>query len=153
MAKATQGQLGKNLIGALQRSGLEGAISFCNTRALQITDSMAQVQKARIQRVSDKPRNPVNMANEDEVSLINKYKQALVDGSQLEPAVHHREGQKTFYFPIMTNAMCLQCHGIPDQELLPATLSKIKTFYPDDQAIGYQANQVRGLWKVQLAQE
>lgn len=114
---------------------------------------MAQAQNASIHRVSDKPRNPSNTANKDEISLINQYKKALADGILLEPTVHISEGQKTFYFPITTNAMCLQCHGKPDQELQPATLSKIKSFYPADQAIGYEANQVRGLWKIQLEME
>jgi hypothetical protein len=49
--------------------------------------------------------------------------------------------------------MCLQCHGKPQQELTTVTLNKIKTLYPDDKAIGYSENQVRGIWHITFNQE
>ena len=49
-----------------------------------------------------------------------------------------------FYAPITTNSMCLQCHG-SEKDIKPATLAKIKSLYPNDKAIGYQENEMRGL--------
>lgn len=40
--------------------------------------------------------------------------------------------------------MCLQCHG-SEKDIKPETLAKIKSLYPNDKAIGYQENEMRGL--------
>ncbi len=63
MAKSTQAELGKNLMGAIQKEGALGALEFCNLQAYPLTDSMAEVHNARIRRVSDRPRNQTNQAN------------------------------------------------------------------------------------------
>ena len=67
LAMATQSQLGKNLIAAIQRGGTEEAIPFCSIKAIPLTDSMAVAAKAKIQRVTDRPRNPLNSASEEEI--------------------------------------------------------------------------------------
>ena len=149
-AMATQAQLGKNLMAALQRGGTQEAIPFCNIRALPLTDSMAVVAKARIQRVTNKARNPLNKANAFEVSLIEEYEERLSKKQPLQAKMSPDASNKTYYFPIKTNAMCLQCHGKPGVEVQDATLQNLKKYYPQDNALGYGANEVRGLWKVIL---
>ena len=47
--------------------------------------------------------------------------------------------------------MCLKCHGDVNNAITPPTLQAIHTLYPDDQATGYQTNQVRGIWKISWA--
>ena len=42
MAMATKKELGRNLMMALEKFGAAGAVDFCHTRALPITDSVAQ---------------------------------------------------------------------------------------------------------------
>ena len=147
---ATQTQLGKNLMAALQRGGTQEAIPFCNIKALPITDSMAVVSNASIKRVTNKARNPMNIANEFEESLIEEYQKALVKGETLQPQVSPDSSAQAYYFPILTNAMCLQCHGKPGVEVQDVTLENLKTYYPQDNALGYDSNEVRGLWKVIL---
>jgi hypothetical protein len=46
--------------------------------------------------------------------------------------------------------MCLQCHGIPNNQILPTTLSKIKELYPTDKATGYGENELRGIWVIEM---
>ncbi len=147
-AMATQAQLGKNLMTALQRGGTEEAIPFCNIKALPLTDSMARVTGTKIRRVTNKPRNPVNAANNEEVLIIEGYQQELAKGKTLQPVIKKASGNRIYYFPIITNTMCLQCHGKPDSDITPVTLDKLKTYYPQDIALGYGSNEVRGLWKV-----
>ena len=53
-----------------------------------------------------------------------------------------------FYYPIVTNGMCLQCHGEPNKEIDEATLAQLNNLYPDDKAKGYAMNQVRGIWSI-----
>ena len=145
---ATQSQLGKNLIAALQRGGTQEAIPFCNVKAIPITDSMAMTTRARIQRVTNRPRNPSNQANEFEVSLIEEYQLLLSKGQKLQAQSITDSAGDIHYFPILTNAMCLQCHGQSGREVQAVTLENLKQYYPQDKALGYGPNEVRGLWKV-----
>lgn len=46
--------------------------------------------------------------------------------------------------------MCLQCHGKPAEQINPATLKKLSELYPADKAVGYDIDQVRGIWSIQF---
>ncbi|WP_338769735.1 hypothetical protein WAF17_10435 [Bernardetia sp. ABR2-2B] len=54
----TKGVLGKNLLGAINSKGTEHAVSFCSTKAIHLTDSMAVALNAYVKRVSNKNINP-----------------------------------------------------------------------------------------------
>ncbi|MCB0699553.1 MAG: DUF3365 domain-containing protein [Chitinophagaceae bacterium] len=150
MAMGTKAQLGKNLMGALKAHGAPGAVTFCNTRAIPLTDSMSKVYKATIKRVSDKPRNPNNKANEEETAYINKLKEQIAKGEKLQPQVTETENKVIAYYAIETNKMCLQCHGDKEKDILPETWTNIQKAYPNDNATGYGENQVRGIWVVTM---
>lgn len=150
IANGTKAQLGKNLMGAIKEHGTSGAVTFCNTRAIPLTDSMANVYHAYIKRVSDNPRNPDNNANETELAYINELKQQLAKGEKLLPKVLEIDGRMVGYYAIETNQMCLQCHGEKGKDILPETYTKIKKSYPADQATGYTPNQIRGIWVVSM---
>ncbi|WP_372936433.1 DUF3365 domain-containing protein [Seonamhaeicola sp.] len=147
-ALTTKAVLGKNLMGTIQKKGTIEALSFCNERAYPLTDSMAIVHKANIKRVSDKPRNPNNKANLEELNYINTFKQVISKGDEPQPIVKETENNAHVYYPIITNNMCLQCHGKPNKTIEKATLNKINTLYPNDKAIGYNINEVRGIWSI-----
>jgi len=83
LAMQTKGVLGKNLLNAVNTKGAEGAVEFCNTRALPLTDSMAVALNASIKRVSDKNRNPKNSANATELEFINEGKALLAKGEKV----------------------------------------------------------------------
>ncbi len=147
-AQSTQKELGKNLMAAIQKEGTLGAMEFCNVQAYPLTDSMAVVHKAKIKRVSDKPRNPANQANDEELGYIESFKNTIASGNEVEPIMTEENGQVHFYSPITTNAMCLQCHGKPEEQIQPATMAKLQDLYPADQAIGYTEDEVRGIWAI-----
>ncbi|MGF1534251.1 MAG: DUF3365 domain-containing protein [Bernardetiaceae bacterium] len=149
-AMATKAVLGKNLMQAIQREGPEGAVTFCNTRAYPLTDSMARVLGAHIKRVSDLPRNPQNTADERELAYITQTKAILAAGDKPKPQMIELNGRMVGYYPILTNAMCLQCHGQPNTDINSATLQKIDQKYPNDKARGYAADQLRGIWVVSM---
>ena len=73
-ALGTKAILGKNLMGAIKKNGTENALTFCNTKAYPLTDSMATFHNVRIKRVSDKPRNPKNAANKADKANITPHK-------------------------------------------------------------------------------
>lgn len=148
-ALETQKVLGKNLMQAIQSQGALHALEFCNIRAIPLTDSMAQHYATSIRRVSDKPRNPDNQANAEELKYIEQFKKQVAAGQYPLPVVLERQGIAQFYYPIVTNSMCLQCHG-KSTELKPEVAQKIRSLYPADKATGYSENEVRGIWSVGL---
>lgn len=146
-ALETKKVLGKNLMGTIQQKGTLEAMKFCNEKAYPLTDSMANYFDAKIKRVSDKPRNPSNLANTDELEKIEYFKNAVAKNQDIKPIVEKFRGEKYFYYPILTNSMCLQCHGKPS-EIKRDVLESISTLYPNDLAMGYDVNQVRGIWSI-----
>lgn len=144
----TKKELGKNLMGTIQKKGTNEAVVFCNKEAYPITDRMAKEQNANIKRVSDQPRNPENMANAKELSLIQRFKNAIAKDESYEPITEVKNGRNYFYYPITTNSMCLQCHGVPGKDITNEVYTTITSLYPNDKAINYKVNEVRGLWSI-----
>lgn len=147
---ATQAVLSKNLMEAISKDGPEHALEFCNIKAYPLTDSMSHALNAKIKRVTDKTRNPDNHANTDELAHIALLKTQLLNGETLTPKVIEQHEKMVGYYPILTNTLCLQCHGKPNTDVSVATLEKINTLYPKDQALGYSMNELRGLWVVEM---
>ena len=150
LAMQTKASLGKNLALAINEKGSDGAVEFCNLQAIPITDSMSVVLDAKIKRVSDKPRNANNQANEAELAYINKWKAAKENGENHPPQLSEIDGKIVGYYPIVTNQMCLQCHGTPEKEVNTKTLSTIKKLYPADKALGYSEEEIRGIFVVEM---
>ena len=136
-ALAAKGVLGKNLKRAIQEKGPSGAIEFCKVEASKLTDSVSLMNNAVVRRVSDKPRNPDNAANTIEKGYITYYKKLIVAGKKPEAIVNVTEEEVDFYYPIITDALCLQCHGTPQGQVRPETLAVLKSLYPTDMATGY----------------
>lgn len=151
-AMTTKAVLGKNLMGTIQKKGVLEALEFCNIKAYHLTDSMAVVHNALIKRVTDQPRNPNNKANSEELAYINTFKQVIANNEEPKPIVKEQDSKVHVYYPITTNTMCLQCHGKPNATIETSTLSRINTLYPNDKAIGYKANEVRGIWSITFNQ-
>jgi len=147
-ALTTKAVLGKNLMGTIQKKGTLEALVFCNERAYPLTDSMVVVHNATIKRVTDKPRNPNNKANTQELEYIKTFKQIIANNEEAKPIVKKSDKKVKVYYPITTNTMCLQCHGKPNDAIERSTFTKIISLYPNDKAIGYDVNEVRGIWSI-----
>lgn len=147
-ALTTKVVLGKNLMGTIQKNGTLEALEFCNVKAYPLTDSMAVVHNATIKRVSDKPRNQKNKANTEELQYIETFKTLVAENKEISLIVQETEEDVHVYYPIITNTMCLQCHGKPETNIKPNVLKSLSLLYPEDKAKGYSENQVRGIWNV-----
>ena len=150
IAGEAQSVLGKNLMNAISSKGTKYAVEFCNIEAIPITDSMAKFLGASVKRVTNKPRNPNNLANGTELSYINRMKADIQNGETAKSLMVETNGKMVGYYPIVTNAMCLKCHGDKDVTIEPETYKKIKTLYPSDKATGYAANELRGMLVVEM---
>ena len=152
-AMQTKGALGGELMKAMEAGGPEGAVAFCNTRALPITREMSTKLGVEVSRVSDQPRNPVNAADAEDLEIIATFKEALATGQQPVPALREHENAVIGYYPIVTNGMCLTCHGARGVDINPATQAAIDRAYPQDRATGYGDNELRGLFVVHMNRE
>ena len=110
----------------------------------QIACNISKKYNVSIKRVSDQYRNPDNAANPSELAVITTYKAMLAAGKMPEGLL--KDGY--YYSPIVTNAMCLQCHGTPGKELAEKTHLKIKSLYPQDKATGYGVDELRGIFSI-----
>ena len=150
IAMQTKSVLGKNLLSALNSKGTEDALSFCSEKAILLTDSMSIALNAKIKRVSDKNRNPENSANAQELAYIESVKNLIAKNLPVKSMLTSTNDKHTVYAPIITNQMCMQCHGKPKADIQENVLSKIKSIYPSDKAIGYKIDELRGIWVVEI---
>jgi hypothetical protein len=154
IAQASFEALSGQLKAAMQEGGVPNAVSYCNLVAYPLTDSLSNVHKATIRRTSEKIRNPKNAPSVAELAVLKEYAQQAASGQELKPGVDLIDAQTVaFYAPIKTQGLCLSCHGTPGETILDADYALIKELYPSDQAVGYQADQLRGMWSIQFERE
>lgn len=144
---ATFSSLSSELQKSMHDGGVENAIKYCNLKALPITDSLSQIYNADIKRTSEKWRNELNKPTFDEQEIIDFYKSQLIAGNELNAMVQKVNGQNIFYAPIQIQELCLKCHG--ETSKMPY-YGIIKNLYPKDQAIGFELNELRGIWSVRF---
>ncbi|HQO50805.1 MAG TPA: DUF3365 domain-containing protein [Bacteroidales bacterium] len=147
IAKASFQALSAALLSAIEKGGVPHALQFCNEKALPITDSMAMIYNVKIKRISAKNRNPENVADKEQLQLMeHMQKQIAAYGSAKDTVVHTEQDELAYYAPIIVAAPCLQCHGAENNDIKPENLALIKKFYPGDKATGYAIGDLRGLW-------
>ncbi|RTL51555.1 MAG: DUF3365 domain-containing protein [Sphingobacteriales bacterium] len=134
IAAEAQMALAKNLKESIHKGGTVYTMQFCNTQACPITDSMSKILHTVLKRVSDKNRNPANKANENEWAQIELLKENMKHGITPQPKVVELNGQIVGYYPIVTNTLCMQCHGKKGTDIDPKTLQEIHKLYFADTA-------------------
>ncbi|MBK9934714.1 MAG: hypothetical protein IPP05_11380 [Cytophagaceae bacterium] len=112
LSMRAQQELGKNLMGALNKGGAVHAMNFCNDKAMFLTDSMANVLKVNVKRVSDKNRNPKNAANESEIAYIQLLKDNLKMGIEPKPGSKVIDGKKS---RVLSNTDQSDVYALPRQ--------------------------------------
>jgi hypothetical protein len=148
-AQGSQKVLGKGLMQAIKKHGLSYAITFCNDTAEVLTQSVSTVLNVKMKRVSDKNRNLFNGANPKELAYISKSKSLLLNGKTINSEFSISGAIVTAYIPIMTKPICLSCHG-EVANMDSNVVAKIKKLYPDDNAMNYKDQELRGIWVIEL---
>ncbi len=148
IAKLSFETLSGELQKAMQRGGIDSALRYCNLRAYPLTDSLSAAHQASIKRMSNKVRNPRNKADELAEFMIKGFGIDLSEGNAITPKLVLKDDSILFFKPIITQPLCLTCHGTPGKEVAFSTDSAIQKLYPRDRAVGYQNNQVRGVWRI-----
>lgn len=143
--------LSTQLGAALQTGGVSNALGLCSVKALPLTQLVGDTNRVTLRRVTHRPRNPANRANTEEQHLLDCFQEILDTGAtQLEPVVvAPATNRVSFCAPIViNNPLCLNCHGVPGDTLLPEAAALLKQLYPADEATGFQMGDLRGLWRV-----
>ncbi|MFN3603429.1 MAG: DUF3365 domain-containing protein [Leptonema sp. (in: bacteria)] len=137
-------ELRNELVTSISKKGLDGTISFCKVKSLELEKKYSEKYNRKVYRISDKYRNPQHKPTEDEKKILEYWAKRLSEKQTIQP-VYYVTGEKTKVMkPIKTFAnLCLQCHG--DYESIdPKVREAIKKEYPDDKAFGYKLDDLRG---------
>ncbi len=148
LAEALKG----HLVGALKEKGPVGALAVCNEKAMPVTREQAAAAGVRIGRTALKVRNPDNAPDAFETRALQAFAEKLKGGADIAKLEHAEvvteNGVKTFRYlkPIpMAAEPCAACHGSEIKDDVKAAIAKL---YPKDQAVGFEAGQLRGAFTV-----
>ena len=150
IASATFATLSSALGKALEKGGVSEAIEICNMAAFPLVDSLSKLHNATIRRTSLKVRNTKNKATTVELKVLESYAADHKSGKTLQAKVEEVDGMVAFYSPIKVQPLCLSCHGKVGETLKEEDYKLIKTLYPQDQAIGYESQDLRGIWSIKF---
>jgi hypothetical protein len=139
-------QLQQTLMSGLQQ-GPEKAITACQLQAPEIAASLS-VKGIVVGRASDRLRNPANATPEWVSPVLDAW---LADSADREPQiVTLADDRRGYVEPILLKPLCLTCHG---SNLAPAVAARISELYPQDQAVGYDAGDFRGVFWIEYPAE
>lgn len=111
---------------------------------IEISETFSHLmdEKAIIRTVSDNPRNPINMASNRELEIINRFKQTKSKKPYFE-----RKGSKIFQVtPLYIEQSCLKCHGTK-QDAPQSVQDKY------DSAYDYKLGDLRGVVSIEISKE
>jgi hypothetical protein len=150
-----QKALSSHLKKSLGEGGVSNAIKFCNVAAYPILDTLTTGYDVTIRRTTLKLRNPENAAVPLERTILEEFKRLMQNGSELQPVVREiDEHSILFAKPILlNNPLCLNCHGSVGAEVTDEAYALIHQLYPEDSAINYQMEELRGIWSITFNKE
>jgi hypothetical protein len=141
--------LKRELKNAISEGGLEYAVDFCHTRAMEITDSISLAENVIVKRIAKKNRNPYNAMNDTVANIYKGFAINHMNGTPMKSVVTwDAKGRPVYFNPIIVEAACLNCHGTVGQEVNPDLAKKITALYPDDKATGFKLKGLRGMWEI-----
>ncbi len=143
-------RLGTQLKSALKAGGPESALQVCQQVGQPLTDATNQeLGGVTVTRTALKVRNPKNEPNESDRKVMEAWLQKNEDGSMLlkSEVVQGPKGGTVVYKPILTQQVCLKCHGDP-ATFSPELKASLNQLYPNDQATGFTEGSLRGVFKI-----
>jgi len=159
-ARGAADALTRDLMGTLAKtmseSGPGEAIRVCSEVAQEVAAEHS-TGGVTVRRVSRKVRNPADRPDTYEAAQLERLAALHEEGAlpaEVIEVVEGEQGRKTLRYlrPITLKPLCLQCHGAP-AELAPEVRSVLSERYPEDEATGYQAGDLRGVVSVTVPVE
>lgn len=131
----------------LGRGGPKAAVSVCRDEAQQLTASVGTAQGLSIGRTSHRVRNPVNAPRAWAAGIVASNAGRPI--TEATPAVFDLGDRVGVLRPIGQMALCETCHG-PRDKVDAAIGDVLRASYPDDQAVGFAAGDLRGGFWVEV---
>ena len=142
--------LKQQLMAALQAGMAQGpdqAIDACRIQAPAIAAGLT-TDTVALGRTSHRLRNPDNAGPGWATAVIQDYLEQ--DGDWQPQVVNLPDGRTGYVEPIVTQPLCLACHG---SDLAPPVAEALETLYPEDQATGFAAGDLRGVFWVAFGKD
>jgi len=131
------------LLEGLSKGPVE-AVSACQVHAPKIAEGVSR-DGIRVGRTSDRLRNPENRSPEWVRPILEDY---LANPSDRAPrSLPLAEGRTGYVEPIVMQSLCLTCHG---DSLAEDVSAEIKRLYPEDEAVGFEVGELRGIFWLEL---
>ncbi|VAX09123.1 Cytochrome c family protein [hydrothermal vent metagenome] len=150
--KEFMGSLKGQLKAALKEGGPVKALNVCNTSAPAIAMVQSKKHGWKIGRTSLKLRNPDNAPDAWEKAVLEKFEARKTAGEDPKKIEHYevvtQDGKQLFrYMKAIPTAEkpCLACHG---EKIQPKVLETLDKLYPQDQARGFKAGDIRGAFTI-----
>ncbi|WP_245869083.1 Tll0287-like domain-containing protein [Pontibacter ramchanderi] len=130
----------------LAQGGMAAALPYCQPESFEEVETQQHKFGAISRRFSERPRNPQNQAKGATAQALARYSK----GQEQQATVEALSPDEIRYTaPIyLRDETCLSCHGTVGQNLSEADDSLIKQKYPQDQAVGYKAGDLMGVWEL-----
>lgn len=149
------GRLKGELEAAIKAGGPVNAIEVCHKMAPSIANELSTKHNMHVARTSAKTRNADNAPDVRELAVLQQFEVRKAAGESPETLnyseVVETNGKKEFRYmqaiimPPESKMPCLKCHGENIDEKVAA---KLKELYPNDQARGYKAGDLRGAFSI-----
>lgn len=144
---AVSTSLQNQLKNAIAEKGIAGAVDYCNLNAVSLVKNIEDSLGVSIKRVTDKTRNI-----SDSLTLIDQpFWEAYQYSSDNEDSQIQELDSENLILtkPIkINNGLCLNCHGQTGITMTEENYAVIKNKYPQDLAINYNLNDLRGMWRI-----
>lgn len=136
----------------MQFGGIHEASLYCNNNAFPLVDSISKANGVKIKRVSLKYRNPANQPDSLETLVLQHYQHAIDNQKKISPLAYSNGSVNRYFSPIKIKGLCLSCHGTPGENMAKSEYEFIKKIYPEDKAINYNVDELRGMWSIAFNQ-
>lgn len=136
-----QQKIGGRLKQVIESEGAPAAVNVCKIEAIDLTSAIAEQEGFVVGRTSHRLRNPSNVVPAWAVKWVEEFAGKKLLGAEVAAVdLGDRVGVLA---PIGVMPMCLTCHG--DPSTMDASVNeRIATQYPEDQATGFSAGDLRG---------
>jgi len=145
------GQLGQKLKAAMSTDGPVAAVSVCKESAPAIARQLSIANDAKVTRVGTRVRNQnMGIPNAWQKEALTQFEARLSQGEKAADIEYwqvadngHGKNELRYAKAIAVQPQCLSCHESA-QDIAAPLAEKLRIEYPNDQATGYSAGQLRG---------
>ncbi|MEZ6127819.1 MAG: DUF3365 domain-containing protein [Planctomycetaceae bacterium] len=137
-------KLSTRLVQAMSNGGPAAAIEVCSKDAARLAADVSEEHGVQIGRTSFKLRNPQNTPPD--------WAGQMVEERVSEPTfIDLPDGHLGALLPIKLMPQCMACHG-PKEQIAEDVQTALAALYPDDQATGFNVDELRGWFWVDVPQ-